>query len=192
MVAACPVFPRCAPLPVFYLSISLFLYLLALFFDGVLMSGDRHMPALQMLLYGPWGMPFGLYQWFANPLLAVAILAHRRFRRLALACGVAALYLAASSFGIDRLPDSQSYAFHDRTGFGAGFYLWLTAMGVFCAGQAWHCWKARSADDMPGWRWLDVALIAALGVALYAATQMPSLRFEPNKVLMPPEQPQTF
>lgn len=56
-------------MPVFYLSISLLLYLLALFFDGALMSGDRHMPALQMLLYGPWGMPFGLYQWFANPLL---------------------------------------------------------------------------------------------------------------------------
>ena len=69
MVAACPVFPQVCPLPVFYLSISLLLYLLALFFDGALMSGGRHMPALQMLLYGPWGMPFGLYQWFANPLL---------------------------------------------------------------------------------------------------------------------------
>ncbi len=65
-------------MPAFYLSISLLLYLLALFFDSALMSGERHMPALQMLLYGPWGMPFGLYQWFANPLLALAILAHRR------------------------------------------------------------------------------------------------------------------
>ena len=192
MVAACPVFPQVCPLPVFYLSISLLLYLLALFFDGALMSGGRHMPALQMLLYGPWGMPFGLYQWFANPLLAVAILAHQRFRRMALVCGLAALYLAASSFGIDRLPDSQSYDLNARSGFGAGFYLWLAAIVVFCAGQAWHCWKARSAADMPGWRWLDVALIAALGVALYAATQMPSLRFEPGKVLMPPEQPQSF
>ena len=192
MVAACSVFPQVCPLPVFYLSISLLLYLFALFFDGALMSGGRHMPALQMLLYGPWGMPFGLYQWFANPLLAVAILAHQRFRRMALVCGLAALYLAASSFGIDRLPDSQSYDFNARTGFGVGFYLWLAAIVVFCAGQAWHCWKARSAADMPGWRWLDVALIAALGVALYAATQMPSLRFEPGKVLMPPEQPQSF
>lgn len=179
-------------MPVFYLSVSLLLYLLALFFDGALMSGDRHMPALQMLLYGPWGVPFGLYQWFANPLLALAILAHRRFRRLALLLGLVAAYLAASSFGIDRLPDNQSYEFHDLTGFGVGFYLWLAAMVVFCVGQAWHCWRARSADDMPGWSWLDVLLIAALGVALYAATQMPSLRFEPGKVLMPPEQPQTL
>ncbi|EJT84060.1 hypothetical protein PPS11_26744 [Pseudomonas putida S11] len=131
------------------------------------MSGDRHMPALQMLLYGPWGMPFGLYQWFANPLLALAILAHRRFRRLALLVGLVAVYLAASSFGIDRLPDNQSYEFHDLTGFGAGFYLWLAAMVVFCMGQAWHCWRARSADDMPGWSWLDVVLIAALGVMFY-------------------------
>lgn len=179
-------------MPVFYLSFSLLLYLLALFFDGALMSGDRHMPALQMLLYGPWGMPFGLYQWFANPLLALAVLAHRRFRRLALLVGLVAVYLAASSFGIDRLPDNRSYEFHDLAGFGAGFYLWLAAMVVFCVGQAWHCWRARSADDMPGWSWLDVVLIAALGVALYAATQMPSLRFEPGKVLMPPEQPQTL
>lgn len=179
-------------MPVFYLSISLLLYVLALFFDGALMSGERHMPALQMLLYGPWGMAFGLFQWFANPLLALAILAHRRFRRLALLAGWAAVYLAASSFGIDRLPDNQSYAFHERTGFGAGFYLWLAAMVVFCVGQAWHCCKARSANDMPGWSWLDVALIAALAVTLYAATQMPSLRFEPGNVLMPPEQPQTL
>lgn len=179
-------------MPVFYLSISLLLYLLALFFDGVLMSGNHHMPALQMLLYGPWGVPFGLYQWFANPLLALAILAHRRFRRLALLFGLGALYLAASSFGIERLPDNQSYEFHDFAGFGAGFYQWLVAMLVFCLGQAWHCWKARSTDDMPGWTWLDVALIAALGVAMYSATQMPSLHFEPANVLMPPEQPQTL
>jgi hypothetical protein len=181
-----------SPLPVFYLSLSLLLYLVALFFDGALMSGDRHMPALQMLLYGPWGMPFGLYQWFANPLLALAILAHRRFRRLALLVGLVAAYLAFSSFAIDRLPDSQSYAFHERTGFGAGFYLWLAAMVVFCLGQAWHCWKARSANDMPGWNWLDVVLIAALAAVLYWGAQLPSLRFEPGKVLMPPEQPQTL
>jgi hypothetical protein len=179
-------------LPVFYLSISLLLYLLALFFNGAHMNGGHHMPALQMLLYGPWGLPFGLHQWFANPLLALAILAHRRFRRLALLAGLAAAYLAGSSFGITRLPDNQTYEFHDLSGFGAGFYLWLAAMGVFCLGQAWHCWKARSAEDMPGWNWLDVALIAALGVAVYAATQMPALQFEPGKVLMPPVQPQTL
>lgn len=176
----------------YYLTFSLLLYLLALCFDGVLTGAGRHMPALQMLLYGPWGVPFGLYQWFANPLLAVAILAHRRFRRLALLLGLGALYLAASSFGIERLPDNQSYAFQDVTGFGAGFYLWLLAILLFCVGQAWWCWKARSANDMPDWHWLDVALIAALGVTLYAGAQMPSLQFDVDKVLMPPEQPQSF
>ncbi|AGZ36963.1 hypothetical protein C4Q28_05740 [Pseudomonas sp. SWI6] len=179
-------------MPAFYLTLSLALYLLCLAFDGALMGADRHMPALQMLLYGPWGVPFGLFQWFANPLLALAFLSHRRFRRLALGLGLGALYLAASSFGIERLPDNISYEFHERTGFGAGFYLWLAAIVVFCAGQAWQCWKARSRDDVPGWNWLDVALIAALGVTFYAATQMPSLRFEPGKVLMPPEQPRAF
>lgn len=174
-------------LPAYYLSISLLLYLLGLCFDGALMGAERHMPALQMLLYGPWGVAFELYQWFANPLLALAVLSHRRLRRLSLLFGLLALYLAASSLGLERLPDNRSYAFHDVTGFGAGFYLWSLSILTFCAGQAWWCWKARKADDMPGWNWLDVALIAALGVMLYAATQMPSLRFEVDQVLMPPE-----
>lgn len=179
-------------MPAFYLTITLLLYLVALFFDGASMSDGRHMPALQMLLYGPWGVPFGLLQWFANPLLALGILTHRRFRRFALLLGLGALYLAATSLGIDRLPDNQSYEFHDLTSLAAGFYVWLAAMVVFCLGQGWYCVKARRAADMPGWNWADVTLIAALAVTLYAATQIPSLRFEPSKVLMPPEQPQTL
>ena len=179
-------------MPVFYLTISLCLYVLSLCFDGVLMASGRHMPALQILIYGPWGITLGEYQWFANPLLALAILCHRRFRWLALVCGLAALYLALSSLGVARLPDNHSYDFQNVVGFGAGFYLWLAAIVVFCAGQGWWCWKARNASDVPGWRWLDVALMAAIGVAFYAATQMPSLRFEPHKVMMPPEPQQTL
>lgn len=179
-------------MPAYYLTFSLALYLLGLCFDGASTSAGRHVPALQMLLYGPWGVPFGLYQWFANPLLALAVLAHRRFRRLALLLGLGALYLAASSLGIERLPDNQSYAFQDVTGFGAGFYLWLLAIVSFCLGQAWWCWKARHVDDMPAWHWLDVGLIAALAVVMYAGTQMPALHFDVDKVLMPPEQPQAL
>ncbi|NIE73980.1 hypothetical protein F3J45_05905 [Pantoea sp. Ap-967] len=181
-----------ARLPAFYLTLSLALYLLSLAFDGAVMTAGRHMPALQMFLYGPWGIPFGMFQWFANPLLAVAILCHRRLRRLALLLGLAALYLAASSFGIERLPDNISYEFTHRIGFGAGFYLWLAAIVVFCAGQAWQCWRARSSADVPAWNWLDVALVAGLAVTAYAATQMPALQFEPGRVLMPPEPVQTL
>lgn len=179
-------------MPAYYLTFSLLLYLLCLFFDGALMTAGRHMPALQMLLYGPWGVPFGQYQWFANPLLVVAVLAHRRFRRLALVLGAGALYLAISSLGVERLPDNQSYAFQDVLGFGAGFYLWVLAILAFCLGQAWWCWKARRADHMPAWRWLDVALIAAIAVTMYAGTQMPTLHFDVDKVLMPPEQSQAL
>ncbi|MBJ9976260.1 hypothetical protein IAE35_20780 [Pseudomonas sp. S75] len=179
-------------MPTFYLALSLLLYLLALFFDGALMGASRHMPALQMLLYGPWGVAFGLYAWFANPLLALAILAHRRLRWLALLAGAAALYLALGSLGIERLPDNRSYAFHDVTGFGVGFYLWLAAILTFCAGQAWWCFKVRRSDDMPGWHWLDVSLIAALALTLYVATQLPSLRFDVDQVMLPPEPEQSF
>ena len=99
---------------------------------------------------------------------------------------------ALSSLGIERLPDNHSYAFRDVTGFGVGFYLWSLAIPVFCLGQAWWCWKARRADDMPGWHWLDVALIAAIAVTMYAGTQMPALHFDVDKVLMPPESSQSL
>lgn len=176
-------------MPVRYLTFSLLLYLLGLCFDGARMSGGAHMPALQMLLYGAWGVPFGLFQWFANPLLALAMLCRRRFRRLALVLGVAALYLALSALGIERLPDNHSYAFHDVTRLGAGFYLWLASMLVFCAGQGWWCWRARTAADMPRWRLFDGLLLIILGCALYAATQMPALHFEPGKALLPLDYP---
>ncbi|CAG8870860.1 hypothetical protein PS627_04180 [Pseudomonas fluorescens] len=173
-------------MPARYLTVSLLLYLLSLCFDGAKMTNGGHMPALQMLLYGAWGVPFGLFQWFANPLLALAMLCRRRFRRLALVLGLSALYLVCGTFGIERLPDNRSYAFHDVTALGAGFWLWLVAILVFCAGQGWWCWQARQAAEMPRWRLLDGLLLVILGCALYAATQMPSLRFEPGKALMPP------
>ena len=149
------------------------------------------MPALQMLLYGPWGVPFGLYQWFANPLLVLAVLAHRRFRRLALLLGVCALYrrsVAWVSSGCRTTTAMPSGRHRLRC------WLLLVEPGdlVFCLGQAWWCWKARRADDMPGWHWLDVALIAAIAVTMYAGTQMPALHFDVDKVLMPPESSQSL
>ncbi len=174
-------------LPAYYLTCSLLLFILSLCLDAAHLSGGAHMPALQALLYGPWGMPFGLFQWFANPLLALAMLSRRRLRRFALVLGLGALYLAGSSLGIERLPDSQSYRFLDVTRLGLGFYLWLLSILLFCVGQAGWCWQARSASDMPRWRLLDGLLLVILGGVLYAATQMPSLHFEPGKALMPPE-----
>ncbi|MGE1161658.1 hypothetical protein ACQJ0H_23100, partial [Pantoea agglomerans] len=40
-------------LPTFYIALSLLLFLCSLAFDGVYLSAGRHMPALQILLYGP-------------------------------------------------------------------------------------------------------------------------------------------
>ncbi len=174
-------------LPRYYLSLSLLLYLACLFCTGAHLVGGAQMPSLQMLLYGPWAMPFGLFQWFANPLFALAVLAHRRFRRLALLAGLAALYLALSGLGIERLPDNVSYAFDDVAALGLGFYLWVLALFGFSAGQGWWCWKARRAGEVPGWQWPDLALLAALALTIYTAAGMPSLQFEPGRILLPPE-----
>lgn len=171
-----------------YLTLTLILLGVGLCLDGAHMRGGAHMPALQMLIYGPWGVPFGLTQWFANPLFALAILAHRRYRRLSLGLGLWALYLAATSITLERLPDNQSYAFHDVTHLGLGFYLWSSAMVVFCLGQGWQVWTARSRQDVPGWSWPDLVLLVAIGGLVYGATQLDSLRFDSDQVLMPPVQ----
>jgi hypothetical protein len=178
-------------LPVLYVTFTLLLFLLCLCFDGILMGVDGHMPALQILLMGPWGIAFGQYQWFANPLLGLALLAHRRFRRLALTAGVIALGLALSCLGIERVPDNRSYNFLPLTGFGAGYYLWTLAILLFCVGQAWWCRKVRSAADVPGWRWFDGVLITVLVATIYAGTQMPSLRVQPSGADELPEQAAT-
>ncbi|MFT0866918.1 hypothetical protein [Pseudomonas sp. CAM1A] len=178
-------------MPALYVTFTLLLFLLCLCFDGILMGVDGHMPALQILLMGPWGIAMGLYQWFANPLLGLALLAHRRFRRLALGAGVIALGLALSCLGIERVPDNRSYNFLPLTGFGAGYYLWTLAILLFCLGQAWWCRKVRSARDVPGWRWFDGVLITVLAATIYAGTQMPSLRVQPISADELPEQAAT-
>lgn len=165
-------------MPAFYVTFTLLLFLLSLCFDGILMGVDGHMPALQIVLMGPWGIAMGLYQWFANPLLGLALLAHRRFRRLALAVGMIALGLALSCLGIERVPDNRSYDIQPLTGFGAGYYLWTLAILLFCLGQGWWCRKVRSAASMPGWRFYDLGLIAVLTATIYAGTLMPSLRVQ--------------
>ncbi|AZL70509.1 hypothetical protein [Pseudomonas oryziphila] len=175
-------------MPAFYVSFTLVLFLLSLCFDGLLMGVDGHMPALQILIMGPWGIAFGVYQWFANPLLGLAILARRRFRRVALGAAVIALGLALSCLGIERLPDNRSYDFLPLTGFGAGYYLWTLAILLFCLGQAWWCRKARSAQGMPAWRWFDGLLIAVLVATIVVATNMPSLgvRISPSAEVKEP------
>ncbi|TDF79060.1 hypothetical protein E1573_22355 [Pseudomonas sp. H9] len=166
-----------------YVSITLALFLLCLGFNAVYLSGGGRLHALQALLYGPWGLVFGMFGWFANPLLAMAILLHRRWRWVSLGLGLGALYLALTSLGIERLPDNRSYNFVNLTHFAPGFYLWLLSIFGFCLGQAWWCNQARQGRAIPGWHWLDAVLLLVLGVVISYALQEPSLRFEVDRVL---------
>ncbi|MFQ6573253.1 hypothetical protein [Pseudomonas sp. UM16] len=169
-----------------YVVITLLLFLSSLCFNAMYLSGDGRLHALQALLYGPWGLVFGIFGWFANPLLGLAILAHRRWRWLSLVLGLGALYLGLTSFGIDRMPDNRSYNFVNLTHFAPGFYLWLLAIFAFCLGQAWWCQQARRGAVIPGWHWLEGVLVVVLGVVISFAIEAPSLRFEMNRALEPP------
>ncbi|WP_442109563.1 hypothetical protein [Pseudomonas sp. NUPR-001] len=169
-----------------YVSLTLVLFLVSLGFNAMYLSGDGRLHALQALLYGPWGLVFGMFGWFANPLLGLAILLHRRWRWVSLALGLGALYLALTCLGIDRLPDNRSYNFVNLTHFAPGFYIWLLAIIGFCLGQAWWCHQVRQGLTIPGWHWLDGVLLVVLGVVINVALQAPSLRFEMDRALEPP------
>jgi hypothetical protein len=139
-----------------------------------------------MLLYGPWGVAFGLFGWFANPLLGLAFLLRRRARWLSLLLGAWALYLGLASFGLERLPDNRSYDFHDVTSLGVGYYLWVMAIAVFCAGQAWSCQQARRGVAVPRWHLVDGLLALLLALAVVVASQNDALRFQLERVLDAP------
>ncbi|QBF25243.1 hypothetical protein EXN22_05890 [Pseudomonas tructae] len=170
----------------FYVAITLGLFVLSLCFDAIYLSGDSRLHALQAMLYGPWGVVMQIYAWFANPLLGLAILAHRRWRWLSLLLGFGALYLALSSLLVERLPNNHSYDFLDVTGFGPGYYLWLASIGFFCAAQAWWCRQVFKGAPIPGWHLLDGGLAIALNVAIVYAIQSPELHFQLKKVIEPP------
>ncbi|MCW2268079.1 hypothetical protein D3C77_25980 [compost metagenome] len=169
-----------------YISITLLLFLACLSFNALYLSGGGRLHALQALLYGPWGIVFGMYGWFANPLLGLAILLHRRWRWFSLLLGLCALGLGLSSLGIERVPDNRSYDFLNLEHFAPGFYLWLLSILGFCLGQAWWCQKARQGLAVPGWHWPDAALAVVLGLVVHFALQAPSLRFEIDRALAPP------
>lgn len=169
-----------------YVSLTLALFLASLCFNAMYLSGDGRLHALQALIYGPWGLVFGMYGWFANPLLGLAILVHRRWHRVSLVLGLAALYLALTSLGIERMPDNRSYNFVNLTHFAPGFYIWVLAIFGFCLGQAWWWREARQGEAIPGWHWLDAVLVVILGLTISFAIQAPSLRFEINRALEPP------
>ena len=167
----------------YYVSITLLLYLLALCFDAVNLADGGSLAAVQMLLYGPWGIAFGLFGWFANPLLGLALMLRRRLRRLSLLLGAWALYLGLASAGLERLPDNQSYAFQDVTALGVGYYLWVLALVTFCAGQSWCCWQARRGQALPRWQLLDGMLVVLLVVAVALASQDKDLHFKVERAL---------
>ncbi|WP_371922222.1 MULTISPECIES: hypothetical protein [Pseudomonas] len=168
-----------------YISITLALFLVSLCFNAMYLTGGGRLHALQALLYGPWGMVFGMFGWFANPLLGLAILLHRRWRWVSLVLGLGALCLALTSFGVDRMPDNRSYNFVYLTHFAPGFYIWLLSILGFCLAQAWWCVQARRGATLPGWHWLDGGLLVVLGLTISFAIEEPGLRFEIDRALEP-------
>jgi len=169
-----------------YVTLSLLLYLLALCLDAVDLGGGNVVTALQALFQGPWGVVFGLFGWFANPLYGFALLLRRRVRWFSLFLGLWALYLAVTSHAIQRLPDNINYSFHDVIGFAPGYYLWALSIAAFCIGQAWWCSRGRNVE-VPRWSLPEGGLALLLLVVMVIGLRDDSLRFDFDKLFdLPP------
>lgn len=98
---------------------------------------DEAWPGVSLLLLGWLGL-FALLDgevyalgWLANPLFLLATLSPLiRTRRLGLMAGLAASGLALASFTVRELTVNEAGHTRAVVGYGPGFWLWLTAIGL--------------------------------------------------------------
>lgn len=101
----------------------------------------------RVLLMGYLGVFVGVFAWFANPLMLLAVLLSMRKRSLAsMLLSVGATALALQSTMLEGVPftessmDPENLNVVDRLGI--GFYLWIGALAAFAA----YCFL-RTGDD---------------------------------------------
>jgi len=118
---------------------SVVLFAVCLTQDGFYIEGANPRAwasALYLFLIGWLGLLSGTIAWFANPLLIAAwVLFWLRRYWIALALGAAALFCALSFLNVDTVVVSEAPTFAKVTGFGLGYWLWITSMIVITAGS---------------------------------------------------------
>jgi hypothetical protein len=101
---------------------------------------DAYIPGVVILLAGWMGVPGALsgdpayLPWLANPLLLISLIFMLAGKRgLALTSAVAAFSLGLTTFGVKSALVNEAGQEAAIVGYGAGFYLWLSALGLPCA-----------------------------------------------------------
>lgn len=99
-----------------------------------------------VLVSGFLGIFVGVFAWFANPLMLVAVLLSLSRRRVvAMVLALAAVALGLQAYALDAVPFNEASMEPDNLNYvdhlGYGYYLWmasLVAFAVYC------CWKPAS------------------------------------------------
>ena len=103
-----------------------------------------------ILLMGPLGVFLGVFAWFANPLILLALLlSNFRKRLISMIFAVAAVALGLQAYGFRAAPfnessmDPSNLNYVDHLGY--GFYLWMAALVLFAA----SCFATRRSPYLP-------------------------------------------
>ncbi|PYK90588.1 MAG: hypothetical protein DME35_05490 [Verrucomicrobia bacterium] len=94
-------------------------------------------PGFYLLLIGPIGVLYGIYEWLANPvLLAAWIFSFLGKNKIALLLGIAASALMAAFLFRHTIMASEAPTYAKVTGYAAGYWLWLTSAVLMIVGAA--------------------------------------------------------
>ena len=101
-------------------------------------------PAFYSLLLGPIGLFAGIFEWLANPvLLAAWVFSFAGKNKIALLLGIGASALMLAFRCRHTIIASEAPTYAKITGYGAGYWLWLTSAGLVIVSGAPGLMKQR-------------------------------------------------
>lgn len=118
-----------------HIWVSLALFVACLAFPGYYIR-ESHEPqsAYALLLMGWLGPLDGHFSWYANLFYLIAIIKYKK-QKASYVLGFIALLLALSFLGYSKIIVSEAPTYARITGYGWGYYLWITSLGIYSIGQ---------------------------------------------------------
>ena len=114
--------------------VSVIVFAASLTQNGYYIAGENPKawsPAFYSLLLGPIGLFAGIFEWLANPvLLAAWVFSFAGRNKIALLLGIGASALMLAFLFRHTIMASEAPTYAKITGYGAGYWLWLTSAGL--------------------------------------------------------------
>lgn len=101
-------------------------------------------PGLYLLLIGPIGVFYGIFEWLANPvLLAAWVFSFAGKNKIALLLGIVASALMVAFLFRHTIVASEAPTYAKIIGYGVGYWLWLTSAWLVIMSGATGLLKQR-------------------------------------------------